>query len=85
MAFTAGPYTVTLGGGALLAGARAMTTVAVPGARSNMQVHVTPQSDLGVGMAHGGFVSSNDVVTVWILGVIAITPPATVFNVSVEG
>lgn len=85
MSFIAGPYTVTLGGGALLAGAKATTTVTIPGARSTMQVRVTPQSDLGASMSYGGYVSSNDTVTVWIMGTIAITPPSTVFNVSVEG
>jgi len=85
MGFTAGPYTVTLGGGALLAGARAIITVTVPGARSTMHVKVTPQTDLGVSMMYGGYVSSNDTVTVWIMGILAITPPSTIFNVSVEG
>jgi hypothetical protein len=85
MGFTAGPYSVTLGGGALLLGARATVTVVVPGARVGMVVKVSPQGDPGAGISYGGFVSANDQVTAWIMAVVAITPPATVYNVSVEG
>ena len=83
MSFASGPYTITLGGGALLAGARTTGTVTAPGARNGMHVQVTPQSDLGAGAMCGGFVSSNDTVTVFIMGILALTPPSTVLNVSV--
>lgn len=85
MSFMAGPYTVTLGGGALLAGGRSTTTVSVPGARSTMHVKVTPQADLGAGVFYGGYVSANDVVTVWITTILAVTPPSVTLNVYVEG
>jgi hypothetical protein len=84
MGFGSSGYTITLGGGALLAGARATGTIAIPGARASMHVKVTPQSDPGAGSAYGGFVSANDVVTVWFGVILAVTPPSTVFNVTVE-
>ena len=84
MSFAAGPYTITLGGGLLLAGARSTGTLTVPGARSGMHVMVTPQSDVGVSACYGGFVSSNDTVTIWIMGIVSVTPPSTVLNVTVS-
>lgn len=83
MPFSAGQYTVTIGGGALLAGVAASATLTVPGARAAHHVKVTPQSDPGIGCIWYGFVSSNDTVTVRVLAVIALTPASTVFNVSV--
>lgn len=82
MSFIGGVYTITLGGGLLVAGARATGTVSVPGARAGMHVTVTPQTDLGASACCGGYVSSNDTVTVWIMGIVSVTPPSTVFNVS---
>jgi hypothetical protein len=84
MGFGASGFTISLGGGALLAGGRTTGTVSVPGARAAMHVKVTPQSDPGAGAMYGGFVSANDVVTVWLTVILAVTPPATVFNVTVE-
>lgn len=84
MGFGASGYTITLGGGALLAGARTTGMISVPGARAAMHVKVTPQSDPGAGSLYGGFVSANDVVTVWMTVILAVTPPSIVFNVSVE-
>lgn len=84
MSFNSGQYTVTLGGGALLAAGRTTTTVNVPGATVGMHVTVTPQTDLGAGVLCGGFVSSAGVVTVWITTILALTPPSTVLNVSVS-
>lgn len=84
MSFAAGVYTVTLGGGALLAGVAASTTLTVPGAAVGMHVIVTPQTDPGIGCVWYGFVSSTNTVTVRILAVIALTPTSTVFNVSVQ-
>lgn len=83
MSFIAGPYQITLGGALLAAGARSVGTIAVPGARVGMHVIVTPQSDIAPGACCGGYVSANDVVTIWLMGVILVTPPSTVFNVSV--
>lgn len=85
MGFGASGFLITLGGGALLAGGRATGTIAVPGARATMHVKVTPQSDPGAGCMYGGFVSANDVVTVWLMtGILALTPASTIFNVTVE-
>lgn len=84
MSFSAGLYTVTLGGGALLAAARAITTISIPGARTGMHVIVTPQTDLGAGIFYGGYVSANDIVTVWICTILALTPPSTILNVEVH-
>jgi hypothetical protein len=85
MGFGAGQYTVTLGGSLIaVAGGRLTTTLSIPGARSTHHVRVTPQTDLGASALYGGFVSANDVVTVWIMGVLSLTPPSTVFNVSVS-
>jgi hypothetical protein len=49
-----------------------------------MHVKVTPQSDPGASVLYGGYVSANDTVTVWIMGVLSLTPVATVYNVTVE-
>ena len=84
MGFGASGFRITLGGNLLLAGARAMGTITVNGARANMHVRVTPQSDPGGGLLYGGFVSADDTVTVWIMGILAITPPSTIYNVTVE-
>lgn len=84
MSFDAGIYTITLGGGALLAGVAASGTVTVPGAAVGMHVIVTPQTDPGIGCVWYGFVSAPNTVTVRIIAVIALTPTSTVFNVSVE-
>lgn len=77
------PATVTLGGGALLLGAAASTTVSVPGARVGYPVLVSPQSDPGLLVVGYGYVSALDTVTVRILCVVAGTPPSTVWNVLV--
>jgi len=84
MSFGSGPYTISLGGGALLAAGRTTGTINVPGATTGMHVKVTPQSDTGAGSMYGGYVSSAGVVTVWLQVILAVTPPATVFNVTVE-
>jgi hypothetical protein len=84
MSFMAGPYTVSITGSLIaLAGGRLTNTVTIPGARTGMHVSVTPQTDMGASMLCGGYVSANDTVTVWMMGVISLTPPTTVFNVSV--
>ena len=83
MSFSSGPYSITLGGSVLLAGARATGTVTVPGATIGMHVQVTPQSDVGASALYGGYVSSANTVTVWLMGIVTVTPPSTVFNVSV--
>jgi len=85
MSFISGPYTVTLGGGALLAGQFASTTITVPGATVGMSVTVTPQSDPGVGAIWHGFVSAPNTVTVRVGVIVALTPSSTVFNVLIEG
>lgn len=85
MSFDAGPYTITLGGGLLLPGARAIGTITIPGARAAMNVRVTPQSDPGPGALYGGFVSANDTVTVWVMVILSLTPPSVTYNVSVDG
>lgn len=84
MAFKAGPYTITLGGSILIAGAATVGTITVPGARAGMVVTVTPQSDPLVGCIWTGFVSSNDTVTVRVIAIIGLTPNSVTYNVMVE-
>jgi hypothetical protein len=83
MSFASGIYSVTLGGGALLAGGRATATVTVPGARSGMHVVMTPQSDMGAGVMYGAWVSANDTVTAFVGAIIALTPVSVTYNISV--
>lgn len=83
MSFNSGTYTVTLGGGALLAGARATVTISVPGARNGMHVSMTPQSDLGAGVYYGAWVSANDQVTAFVGAIVALTPVSVSYNISV--
>lgn len=74
----------SLGGGALLVGARSTTNVSVPGARPGMHVTVTPGADPGAGCWWGGWISANDIVTVFVAAVVAVTPNATTYAVKVE-
>lgn len=85
MSFRSGGYTITLGGGALLAGAMTSGTVTVPGATAGMHVKITPQADPGVGAWWYGFVSSANTVTVRVGAVVALTPASVVYSVEVEG
>lgn len=73
----------SIGGGALLAGARATATVSVTGATTSMAVAVTPAVDPGAGITWDGWVSSADTVTVEVIAVVAGTPTATTYNVRV--
>jgi hypothetical protein len=85
MGFGASGFTITLGGSLIaVAGGRLTGTITVPGARSTMHVKVTPQTDPGPSVLYGGYVSANDTVTVWIMGVLSLTPVSTVYNVTVE-
>jgi hypothetical protein len=83
MAFTSGPYAVSMGGSALLAGARTTTTVNVPGAAVGMQVMITPQGDVGAGVIYGAFVSSPNTVTAWAGAIVALTPSSMNYNIYV--
>lgn len=72
-----------LGGGALLAGACASTTVSVTGATTSMTVSVSPNTYPGDGALVYGYVSSSNTVTVKVCGVVALTPTSSTYNVRV--
>jgi hypothetical protein len=71
----------SLGGSALLAFQTATITVSVPGARAGNAVVVAPNTFPGAGVIWFGYVSANDVVTVVITALIALTPAASTYNV----
>lgn len=73
----------SIGGGALLAGACASTTVTVTGARGGDAVFVTPNTDPGVGTYWQAYISATNIVTVRICGTIAVTPAASTYSVKV--
>lgn len=77
------PFTVSgsLGGGALLALGTASLTVSVPGARPGNAVIVAPTTYPGLGVVWYGYVSANDIVTVVITALSALTPVASTYNV----
>lgn len=75
--------TGSLGGGALLAGACASTTVAITGSTTAMGVVATPATYPGDGNYWYGYVSTNGTVTVKVCAAIAGTPAASTYNVRV--
>jgi hypothetical protein len=74
---------VTLGGGALLLGTAATTTVSFPAARLGYPVIMSPQTDPGLLIYGYAYVSALDTVTARILCLVAGTPPSTVWNAMV--
>jgi hypothetical protein len=73
----------SIGGGALLAGACASTTVNITGATTAMAVEATPVADPGAGNYWQAFVSSTGVVTARVCAAVAGTPTATTYNIRV--
>lgn len=73
----------SIGGGALVAGACAGTTVTVTGATTAMVVEISPVADPGTGNYWQGFVSAANTVTTRICAAVAGTPTATTYNVRV--
>jgi hypothetical protein len=85
VSFVAGVYTVSLGGGALLAGGRSTATLTIPGATNGMHVLMTPQSDVGAGVLYGAWISSANTITAWVSAIVALTPATVTYNISVQG
>lgn len=81
------PGTVTLGGGALLAGACTSGNVTITGAQVGQLVLVAagadPQSLLTLGVAVYGYVSSANTVTVRVCAIAAATPNSVTYSVRV--
>lgn len=79
--------TGSIGGGALAPGACTAGTASVTGARSTMVAAASPSADpdstLSTGVAFYAFVSANDVVTVRLCAIVAVTPAAATYNVRV--
>ena len=77
----------SLGGSALAAGARAVVSVTVPGARTHMAVEVSPAGgvDPGAGVVWSGRVTADDTVQVSVTAIVAATPVAATYNVRVLG
>lgn len=75
--------TSSIGGGLLLAGACATTTVNVTGATTSMAIAVTPVTFPGAGTTWNGYVSSAGVVTAQVCAIVAATPTASAYNVRV--
>lgn len=72
-----------IGGGALLAGACASTTVTVTGATTSMLALATPATYPGDGNFWFAYVSSTNTVTLKVCGAIAITPASSTYLVKV--
>lgn len=82
--FSTTPYTTAaLGGGALLAGACASTTVAVNAVAATDTIDVTPQTYPGDGNYWLGYMSAANTVTVKVCAAVAGTPVSSVYNVRV--
>ena len=77
----------SLGGSALIAGARTVASVTVPGARTHMAVEVSPADgvDPGAGVVWSGRVTADDTVEVSVTAIVAATPVAATYNVRVFG
>ena len=75
--------TGSIGGGALLAGACASGTVAVPSSTTGMIVGVSPNTYPGDGIIWYAYVSANGTVTVKVCAILALTPVASSYNVRV--
>jgi hypothetical protein len=75
--------TGSIGGGALLAGACTSGTVAVTGATTGMVVGTAPVTYPGDGTVWFGYVSANGTVTIKVCAILALTPTASAYNVTV--
>lgn len=75
----------SIGGGALLAGACASTTVSITGATTSMPATAGPNTYPGDGTTWLAYVSSSNTVTVKVCATIALTPTASTYNVRVIG
>jgi hypothetical protein len=75
--------TASIGGGALLAGTCTSGTVAVTGATTGMVVGAAPVTYPGDGVVWFGYVSSSGTVTVKVCSILALTPTASAYNVTV--
>jgi hypothetical protein len=75
--------TGSIGGGALLAGGCTSGTVAVTGATNGMAVAAAPVTYPGDGIVWFGYVSSAGTVTVKVCSILALTPTASAYNVTV--
>lgn len=73
----------SLGGGALIAGACATTTVTVTGATTSMVVVLSPATYPGDGFEWASYVSAVNTVTAKVCALIAGTPTASLYNVRV--
>ena len=74
---------VSIGGGALLAGAVATNTVSITGVSVGMTVFVTPNTYPGDAIDWRAYVSAANTVTVVVSAIIAATPIASTYNVRV--
>lgn len=72
-----------IGGGALLAGACASTTVAVTGAATTQVAVASPNTYPGDGNFWVAYVSSANTVTVKVCASVAATPTSSTYNVRV--
>jgi hypothetical protein len=79
--------TVTVGGGALLAGACSSATATVNGALPKMAVILNPESDpipaLTAGISVHAWVSSANTVTVRECALLALTPNSVTWDITV--
>lgn len=73
----------SIGGGALLAGACASTTVTITGVVVTDVIDATPQTFPGDGTIWFAYRSAADTVTVEVCAIIAITPTASTYNILV--
>lgn len=74
----------SIGGGVLTAGTCTSGTVNITGVDTTMVVNATPVTYPGDGSQWDAYVSSSGVVTVKVCAVVALTPGATTYNVSVS-
>lgn len=75
--------TVSIGGGALLAGACASNTVTISGATTSMPVVASPNTYPGDGSMWSAQVTSANTVTVKVCAIVALTPAGSTYNVRV--
>lgn len=73
----------SLGGGALIAGACASTTVSITGAATSMVATTGPNTYPGDGATWSAQVTSSNTVTVRVCATVALTPTASTYNVRV--
>jgi len=74
---------VSLGGGALLAGACASNTTTVTGATTSMAAVASPNTYPGDGSTWSAQVTSANTVTTRVCAVVALTPTASTYNIRV--